>query len=229
MRRILTGVGRISGILMLMGVTACTPSAPAASIGAQSVRIIQPQDGSTVPAGSVTVTVQVSGFTLVDKLGQANVAGEGHIHYFLDVTPPITPGQPAVTAAGTYAPTASTSYTWPNVAEGTHIFWVELVNNDHTPLNPPVDAMATVVVAAVTPAAGSAATGTPTATAPAPSGGGAGAPAGAGSGTPLGPGGGTPAGGASGKPQGAGSGTPVGTPLGAGAGTPVGGAYGKPG
>jgi hypothetical protein len=65
-------------------------------------------------------------------------AGQGHLQYFMDVTPPTAAGQPAVTAQGTYASTASTAYTWENVPPGIHTFSVELVNNDHTPLDKPV-------------------------------------------------------------------------------------------
>jgi hypothetical protein len=35
-------------------------------------------------------------------------------YYFLDVDAPTAPNQPAVTATGTYAATAATSYTWNN-------------------------------------------------------------------------------------------------------------------
>ncbi len=118
------------------------------SSSAPTVTITAPKAGATLGVGSATVTVKVSNFNLVNKLGQANVAGEGHIHYFMDVDPPTAPGQPAFTAAGTYAATTSTSYTWLNVPAGTHKFSVELVNNDHTPLTPPVVASVTVTVSA---------------------------------------------------------------------------------
>ncbi len=116
-----------------------TPPAPSA--------IIQlPLNRATVPAGSINVLVKVSNFNLVNKLGQTNSQGEGHIHYFLDAVAPIEPGKPAVTATGTYAATAETSYSWANVKPGTHTLSVELVNNDHTPLTPPVVAKVTIVV-----------------------------------------------------------------------------------
>jgi outer membrane protein assembly factor BamB len=113
---------------------------------APTVKILLPQNRSTLPPGNVTISVQVANFNLADKLGQANVSGEGHIHYFMDVVAPTEPGKPAVTAAGTYAATSATSYTWMNVAPGTHTFSVELVNNDHTPLRPPVVVKVVVVV-----------------------------------------------------------------------------------
>ncbi len=114
--------------------------------GSPQIRIIQPSAGGSLPAGNITIAVDVTNFNLVDKLGQANVAGEGHIHYFMDVVPPTTPGQPAVTTPGTYAPTIQTSYTWKNVTAGHHMFSVELVNNDHTPLQPPVTASVNVTI-----------------------------------------------------------------------------------
>ena len=113
---------------------------------------ISPADKATVTAGDVTVSAQVFNFNIVDKLGQAAVAGEGHLHYFMDVDAPTTQGQPAVTAQGTYAATKDTTYTWHNVTPGTHTFSVELANNDHTPLANPVVAKSTVTVVAATPA-----------------------------------------------------------------------------
>jgi hypothetical protein len=95
----------------------------------------------------VTVSVLVQNFYIVDKLGQANAPGEGHIHYFLDAEPPVMQGSPAVTAAGTYAATTGTSHTWRNVGPGDHTFAVQLVNNDHTPLDPPVTRMIAVTAA----------------------------------------------------------------------------------
>jgi len=105
---------------------------------APKITILLPQNRSVVPAGDITVTVDVANFNLVAKLSQDNVPGEGHIHYYMDADAPTTPGEPAVTEAGTYAATAATSYTWKNVAAGTHTFSVQLVNNDHTPLSTPV-------------------------------------------------------------------------------------------
>ena len=131
------GVGGTPSVIALrLGTAPATPQ----------ITITSPANNSSVAAGNVTVSVQVSNFNLVDKLSQTNVPGEGHIHYFKDVDPPTTPGQPAVTAPGTYAATAATSYTWQDVAPGSHSFSVELVNNNHTPLVPPVVATVTVTV-----------------------------------------------------------------------------------
>jgi outer membrane protein assembly factor BamB/plastocyanin len=128
-------------ILWPCGVGA-NPSLIALKIGAKGgspqISITSPKDGSTMASTEVNVSVQVMNFNLTDKLGAANVTGEGHIHYFKDVQVPTSPGLPAITEAGTYAPTPNTSYTWMNLSPGLHTFSVELVNNDHTPLFPPV-------------------------------------------------------------------------------------------
>ena len=124
-------------------VAAETPTV-AAGPGAE---ITTPADGSTVPAGDVQVSVSVSGFEIVNRLGEPAVEGEGHVHFYLDVSEiPTTPGQPAVTAEGTYHAEATTSYSWPDVQPGEHTLAVQLVNNDHTPLDPPVTAEVTVTV-----------------------------------------------------------------------------------
>ena len=126
-----------------------TPTATGSPTGAApTVVITAPVAGSSVPAGNVTITVSASNFSVVNKLGQAPVPGEGHIHFYRDVQqPPTDPTKPAVTAdASTYHAAATTSYTWPNVGAGTHTFAVQLVNNDHKPLNPPVLATVTVSV-----------------------------------------------------------------------------------
>ncbi|MGD1118517.1 MAG: cupredoxin domain-containing protein [Dehalococcoidales bacterium] len=115
-----------------------TTPPPTTSAPAPGITITSPTGGVIPQIGDVTVTVQVSNFSIVDKMGQAKVAGEGHIHYFLDVQPPTDPTKAAVTAPGTYAATIATSYTWHNVGGGPHTFYVELVNNDHAPLSPAV-------------------------------------------------------------------------------------------
>ncbi len=107
---------------------------------------MEPVPGSVQIEANVTITVQVSGFNLVDKAGQANAAGEGHIIYYLDVVAPTNPGIPALTASGTYVVSAAISYQWPDLPDDAHTIWVQLVNNDNTPLNPPVTAKVTFAV-----------------------------------------------------------------------------------
>ncbi len=120
--------------------TAPTPTA------APTLTITAPGTGNKFGIGSVQVTVQTANFTLVNKIGQAPTPGEGHIIYYMDVALPTTAGSPAVTTPGTFVTSTDTSYTWTNVNSGTHTFAVQLVNNDNTPLNPPVTASASLLV-----------------------------------------------------------------------------------
>ena len=101
------------------------------------IKIVNPGNGYVIKTGNITITTDVTHFTLADKLGQANVPGEGHIHYYMDVMPPDTPGKPAIPPAGSvWAPSASPTHTFTDVPVGIHHFYVQLVNNDHTPLQP---------------------------------------------------------------------------------------------
>jgi plastocyanin len=153
MNRITFGLLAFAAIVDMVGCTSAPSSTPTPTpTAAPSITITSPT-GNVVPQiGDVTVSVQVSNFKLVDQLGQANVSHEGHIHYFLDITPPTTQGQPAIPPSGSvWAATPNTSYTFKNVTAGTHTISVELVNNDHTPLNPPVVASVMITVQASPP------------------------------------------------------------------------------
>jgi hypothetical protein len=90
--------------LLMLASVVHPASAADLGFGAPSIQITSPNDKATIPAGNVTVNVHVDDLTLVNKLGAANVEGQGHVHYFMDVPVPTTPGKPALTAAGTYYP-----------------------------------------------------------------------------------------------------------------------------
>jgi hypothetical protein len=123
-----------------------TPEAGGAE-GQPSLEIASPEDGDTVDGDSVTVEVDVQDFDVVDKLGEENVDGEGHIHYYLDVDDvPTAAGEPAITDEGESAQTDDTSHTFDNLEPGEHTIAVQLVNNDHTPLEPPVVEEVTITV-----------------------------------------------------------------------------------
>jgi len=113
------------------------------------VSIIQPASGATIAPGNVTVIIRVTHFSIVDKLGEANTRGEGHVHYYMDAASiPTAAGMPAIPPNGTvWAQVPGTSYTFTNVPAGNHTFTVQLVNNDHTPYMPPATANSTVLVA----------------------------------------------------------------------------------
>jgi len=126
--------------------TACNPEPVAPQD--PTVLIIDPAAESTISSDTVTIRAFVERFDLVDKIGQPNSPGEGHVLYYMDVTPPMQQGESALSADGTYAISMDTSHTWNNVQPGTHTFWVQLVNNDNTPLEPPAAVRVYVTVIA---------------------------------------------------------------------------------
>ncbi len=121
-----------------------TPALIAFKLGASSpvLTIGRPNNNSNIPAGDINVNAVGLNIKIVDKIGQANVSGEGHYVYYQDITPPTTPGQNAA-VQGAIA-SIQTSQTWKSVTGGTHTFSVQLVNNDNTPLSPAVVTSVTV-------------------------------------------------------------------------------------
>ncbi len=108
--------------------------------------LLAPSDGSTLVSGDVPVRIYLQNFNMVRSTGQPNKANEGHAIYYLDASAPIKAGAPATTAPGTFVVSIETSYTWLNVPPGKHVFTVQLVNNDDTPLLPPANVRANVTV-----------------------------------------------------------------------------------
>lgn len=121
---------------------------PNGTVGAPAVLIVDPPFDGGVSSGTVTVSVQVTGFALVPP-GGPNRQGTGHLVYYRDVSPKTAPGETALTGTGTYSTSSDTSYTWEGVAPGTHTFAVQIANADDTPLDPP--AIDAVDVTAVSP------------------------------------------------------------------------------
>ncbi|MEN6518484.1 MAG: hypothetical protein ABFC38_09860 [Methanospirillum sp.] len=113
-----------------------------------AVLIVDPPFDGGILSGTVTVSVQVTGFALVPP-GGPNRPGAGHLVYYRDVTPKTAPGETALTPQGTCNISSATSYTWEGIAPGTHTFAVQLVNADDSPLDPP--AIDAVDVTAVSP------------------------------------------------------------------------------
>jgi hypothetical protein len=114
-----------------------------------TLKINSPSNGATLKTGDITVKADVANFKVVDKQGQANVTGEGHLHFYMDVNPiPSAAGQPAIPAnsSAAWAHVSDTSYTFRGVPPGTHTFVAQLVNNDHSPVVPTVSDMVTVTV-----------------------------------------------------------------------------------
>ena len=101
-------------------------SAPAAEANpavAPTVKIVEPASGSTVPAGSLTVSVGTTGLEYVMP-SNTNVPGEGHVHFTLD-------GRP-------FEMSTEPGFTFKDVEPGPHKLVAELVQNNTQPFDPPV-------------------------------------------------------------------------------------------
>lgn len=137
---------------------AATASGPAASQPATAtavegsdrpaVTFISPKHDAQIAGDSVTVEVEVARFEVVNKIGDKRKDGEGHLHFYLDVEDiPTAMGEEAVVEGeGRYVATAATSHTWDDLSPGAHTLGVQLVNNNHTPLQPPATAEITVTI-----------------------------------------------------------------------------------
>jgi hypothetical protein len=136
-----------------------TPTTPAI---VPEVYFLTPLYNVTILPGDVTVKIKVNNFNLVNKIGQPNVRGEGHVIYYMDEVPSGVSGIPPTSTPGNSYETADTTYTWKNVPVGSHTFSVQLVNDDGTPLVPPRLNTEPVPVVAPTPSPSETPTTTPT-------------------------------------------------------------------
>ena len=91
--------------------------------------IITPSENQTVYGTKIPVLFNVENFQLVDyQQNTKPVAGQGHIHVWLDDANP---------TAQTAIKISQDTYTFPDVAFGEHTLQAELVTNDHKSLKPP--------------------------------------------------------------------------------------------
>ena len=115
----------------------------------RQVSITSPANGAAVPGPDVTVTIQVTGTTLVPA-ANATKLEDMHVHYLLDVDPapylngttPIPTGNPAIVHA------AALTTTFSGVAPGPHRVTVILGLSDHRAVQPPVAPSVSFTVAA---------------------------------------------------------------------------------
>ena len=96
--------------------------------------VTSPTEGATIQGSDLIVAFETSNINIVPstvpvadmgKRPEANRADQGHLHLSLDALPLVIWYQ-------------STAYTFKNVPSGEHLLKVELVNNDHSSLTPPV-------------------------------------------------------------------------------------------
>jgi hypothetical protein len=93
---------------------------------------MSPAAGVTNAAVDLDVAVQTAHFQLVNSSG-ANQTGQGHLSYWVDTDPTTNPN-----AAGAQQ-SSQAAFTVSGIATaGSHTLFIELRNNDGTPLNPRV-------------------------------------------------------------------------------------------
>lgn len=100
-----------------------TGAASAVPAVAPTVKLVEPLDGATVPAGDLKVDVETTGLTFVMP-SNTNVAGEGHVHYTLDDRP--------------FLMSVTTDAVFEAVEPGEHKLVAELVQNNTQSFDPPV-------------------------------------------------------------------------------------------
>jgi hypothetical protein len=107
------------------------------AVAEPQLQVTAPASGGTVAGPDVTVTFRVSDLQVVPtnvpvaEAGmhpEANRPGQGHLHFTLDTQPLVVWERVA-------------PYTFTNVPPGEHVLMVELTQNDHGSLNPPVAQM----------------------------------------------------------------------------------------
>jgi hypothetical protein len=113
------------------------------------VTITSPTNGATAPGPDVTVTIQVTGSTLVPA-ANATKLEDLHVHYLLDVDPtPYLDGTTAIPAGNpAIVHSAALSNTFTNVAPGPHKVTVILGLSDHHAVQPLVAPSVSITVAA---------------------------------------------------------------------------------
>ena len=103
-------------------------------VSSPTLTILSPTEGQVITGSAVTVTIQVTNFTLAPgSIGGANQPGQGHWHLILDGGAPQVVGTESFNLTG--------------LTPGAHTIKAELHNNDHSPLSPPVEVTVNVTVA----------------------------------------------------------------------------------
>lgn len=123
-----------SGIFLALLLTAFITNTQAHSGVAQAqglpaLKILTPQEDQTIYGDKVPILFDVQGFTLTEiQTNPVPVAGQGHIHLWLDDQNPTAESATKV---------AKDEFTFSDVAYGEHTLKAELVGNNHKSLTPP--------------------------------------------------------------------------------------------
>jgi LPXTG-motif cell wall-anchored protein len=120
-------------IIILLLAIAFAIAAPATA-ATPMLTVAAPTNGAVIAGSNVTVEFTANGFTITPstvgladygKRPDLNRPNEGHLHLTLDLGPLVVWDQ-------------NQPYTFTNVPPGPHQLTVELANNDHSSLTPPV-------------------------------------------------------------------------------------------
>ncbi len=111
--------------------------------GTPSIQILSPAAGSTV-SRDFTVKVQITNFEVSGPLfGKADLAGYGHWHLNVDST---TAGMMGMATMLGMSDTDTFRASTVGLSPGKHTFFALLVDDQHAPINPPVEAQIDLVV-----------------------------------------------------------------------------------
>lgn len=95
-----------------------------------TLKAVTPSEAQTVYSQRIPVLLATENFQLLDyQQYKTNTRGQGHIHLWLDESNPTADSAKQI---------FTESFTYSDVPFGEHTLRAELVNNNHTSLNPPV-------------------------------------------------------------------------------------------
>jgi len=119
-----------TAILTASILTLFAASSALAQANLPSLKVVTPSEGQTIYGNRIPILVAAENFQVVDYQQYSTpTPGQGHIHLWLDDTNPTK--ESAVKLV-------KDNFTYTDVTYGEHTLRTELVNNNHTSLNPPV-------------------------------------------------------------------------------------------
>jgi hypothetical protein len=125
--------------LLALSFAACAPEASDAPPETESpgfqVAIVSPADGDTVDGPDLTVTLSVTGGSIVPAGDTTSGTGHHHLYLDADLTPASQP-VPSVPGSIVHMGDASSTYTFTGVEPGEHRVIAVVADGVHVPLQP---------------------------------------------------------------------------------------------
>ena len=125
--------------LVALSLAACAPEAADAPPETESsgfqVEIVSPADGDTVDGPDLTVTLSVTGGSIVPAGDTTSGTGHHHLYLDADLTPASQP-VPSVPGSIVHMGDASSTYTFSGVESGEHRVIAVVADGVHVPLQP---------------------------------------------------------------------------------------------